>query len=146
MRSSRLEALFPRLCQTPYEITSPEDRRYNCIAWAAGCDDLWWWPVPEYGYYWPGACREESVAAFEQVFRSLDYLPCGHADLEGGFEKVALFVKDGRPTHMARQLPSGQWTSKCGPLEDIAHTLDGVEGTRYGSVATVMKRPIQTSY
>lgn len=37
------------------------------------------------------------------------------------------------PTHMARQLPNGAWTSKCGANEDIAHfTLDALE--RYGAL------------
>lgn len=30
-----LEATFPRLAQGGYEITSPQDHSYNCIAWAA---------------------------------------------------------------------------------------------------------------
>ena len=31
-----LEVAFPGLCDTPYQITSPADDNYNCIAWAAG--------------------------------------------------------------------------------------------------------------
>lgn len=39
-----LEELFPGLRETEYTLTSPEDRGYNCIAWAAGDLSRWWWP------------------------------------------------------------------------------------------------------
>ncbi|RMH08652.1 MAG: hypothetical protein D6704_02725 [Nitrospirae bacterium] len=48
---SELEEVFPRLCETRYEITSPQDTSYNCIAWAAGDVGRWWWPAPQ--AYWP---------------------------------------------------------------------------------------------
>jgi hypothetical protein len=54
----------------------------------------------------------------------------------------ALFaLADGFPTHAAWQLGSGRWTSKLGELEDIEHALRDLEGTEYGAVALVMKRP-----
>jgi hypothetical protein len=39
-----LEDVFPGLQGTAYRVTSPADRGYNCIAWAAGVTDDWWWP------------------------------------------------------------------------------------------------------
>ncbi len=44
------------------------------------------------------------------------------------------------PTHVARQLPSGLWTSKLGNAEDLEHTLDGLAGAVFGHVAAVLKR------
>lgn len=41
---------------------------------------------------------------------------------------------------MARQLTTGQWTSKCGDLEDIRHTLEGLEGEFYGQASIFMNR------
>ncbi|HEY7428267.1 MAG TPA: hypothetical protein VH682_28795 [Gemmataceae bacterium] len=41
----RFEVLFPRLNGTAYRITSPASDVYNCIAWAAGETNRWWWPV-----------------------------------------------------------------------------------------------------
>jgi hypothetical protein len=70
----------------------------------------------------------------------MGYEVCDNPELEPGSEKVAIYTKDGEPTHMALQRPSGQWTSKCGDWEDIVHTLEGLEGSDYGSVATIMKR------
>jgi hypothetical protein len=38
--------------------------------------------------------------------------------------------------------PSAEWTSKCGGLEDIVHSLASLEGARYGTVAQILKRAI----
>ena len=64
------------------------------------------------------------------------------ADLEPGVEKVAIYADEhGEPQHAARQLPSGNWTSKIGSLEDIEHnTLRAVEGPMSGTVARILKR------
>jgi hypothetical protein len=137
-----LEEYFPNLKSTGYAVTSPATSDYNCIAWAAGITDDWWWPDPLRTSGWPAAApREETVAAFIEAFRSLGYAPCAEDTLEAGFEKVALYALAGMPKHAARQLADGRWTSKCGELEDIEHTLDGLVGTWYGSVVQVLKRP-----
>ena len=81
------------------------------------------------------------------VFRILGYEPCEKAEFETGYEKVAIYIdRLDRPTHMARQLFSGWWTSKLGNGEDIIHKLAGVEGPGfvgrdYGRVVQVLKRP-----
>lgn len=48
---------------------------------------------------------------------------------------------NGTPTHAARQLENGKWTSKLGQLEDIEHELDGLVGDKYGIVVTILRRP-----
>ena len=85
---------------------------------------------------WPvGVPREENVGAFILAFGTLGYSPCETGELEVGHEKVALYALDGRPTHAARQLPDGKWTSKLGPGPVITHTTPrGVEGPVYGTV------------
>jgi hypothetical protein len=65
---------------------------------------------------------------------------CGDADLEDGYEKVALYALRGIPTHAARQLPSGAWTSKLGALEDVQHPLDGLQVEDYGAPVRYLKR------
>ncbi|MEG4575444.1 hypothetical protein QUA56_22590 [Microcoleus sp. N3A4] len=50
---------------------------------------------------------------------------------------------DGEPTHAARQLPNGKWTSTLGRWEDIEHELDGLTSEMYGSVKQVLKRSIE---
>ena len=142
-----LERLFPGLERSSYRITSQQSPLYNCIAWAAECDDRWWWPDAMGQYYWPAdVSREETLKAFEEAYSTLGFSLCGNADIESGFEKVAVYAKDGVPTHAARQLPDGQWTSKLGVLEDIEHdTLASVEGEGYGEVALLMRRPAAES-
>jgi len=140
MSSSSLERDFPSLRSTQYDVTSPEDAQYNCIAWAAGFNDRWWWPSRRPSYYWPGDPDDQSMGAFIAVFASLGYAICDSDTPEAGFEKVAIYANESGPTHIARQLPTGEWTSKCGGLEDIAHTLSGLEGDCYGKVAVIMRR------
>lgn len=143
MSSIKLELTWPNLRKTGYQITSPPDRAYNCIAWAAGHQDRPWWPIDRKPYYWPLEPRVESLQSFIDVFKQLGYEICSDSNLESQFEKVAIYVDDdGIPTHMARQLETGEWTSKCGDLEDISHhTLEGLEGEFYGKVSILMKRP-----
>lgn len=137
-----LEELFPGLKGHAYSITSPRDRGYNCIAWAARDTSTWWWPDSTAEDNWPeGVARVESVAAFQEAFATLGYTACEDDRFEPGHEKVAVFALMGRPKHMARQLASGRWTSKLGMGEDIEHALHDLTGMQYGSVVLVMKRP-----
>ena len=141
-----LEESFPRLVGGGYRITSPKDKKYNCIAYAACDTERWWWPVPPTveEVFWPtGVAPEETLSAFRDAFTSLGYAVCSGTDLELGFEKIALFANEQSvPLHAARQRPEGSWTSKLGELEDIDHNLRDLEGEQYGAVALVMKRPL----
>jgi hypothetical protein len=137
------ESLFPDLARTGYRITSPADTVYNCIAHAAGVTDNWWWPDPDGFDYWPpGVLRERTVAAFIQAFATLGYLPCADGSVEAGWDKVAIYATYEGPTHAARQLDTGLWSSKLGPDDDIEHALEGLCGTAYGLVVAFLKRPL----
>jgi hypothetical protein len=135
-------AIFPRLTADDYRITSPATWDYNCIAWTAGVVTGWWWPVP-YDCDWPTAIpREETLDAFLMAFATLGYAPCVGAELEPGVEKIALYAREGTPTHAARQLPNGVWSSKLGPNVDIEHaTLETIGGGVYGEPVAVLGRP-----
>jgi hypothetical protein len=138
---------FPHLTygkNANHKITSCETKRYNCIAWASGDIERPWWPNA-YGHYWPpGISETDEIPSFIEAFQLLGYTKCLDGLLEEGFEKVALFAhKDGTPTHAARQLKNGKWTSKLGPFQDIEHDLcHDVRGPVYGSVCCFMRRPI----
>ena len=139
-------AEFPNLRTASYRITSPETLRYNCIAWAAGDNGRWWWPGSTRGSYWPqDVPREPSLRAFVLAFRGLGYEECRDGSLEAGLQKIAIFARlDGGPTHAARQLSNGKWTSKLGPLADITHDSVGdISGTLYGEPVKFMRRPKQ---
>ena len=56
-----LETIFPGLAGTGYAVTSPPAVEYNCIGWAAGEDDRWWWPDPAGVSYWPAGVEDLSV-------------------------------------------------------------------------------------
>jgi hypothetical protein len=141
-----LEDVFPGLRGQLYQIKSPRDRKYNCIAFAVGDNRNWWWPDVAEEDTWPaGVARVETLAAFRDAFATLGYVVCDNDQLEANFEKVALFGLAGVPKHAARQLSSGRWTSKLGPMEDIEHALHDLTGAVYGSVVLVMKRPLGTT-
>jgi hypothetical protein len=93
-------------------------------------------------HYWPeGVTPEETLEAFVAAFATLGFVPSEHGHFELGVEKVALYARDGKPTHAARQQADGTWTSKLGEWLDVTHTLHGLEGPIYGTVAAFLKRP-----
>src|SRR4030042_2918871 len=114
---SILEYLFPD------QITSPETNDYNCIAWAAGDDRHWWEPDPMGLYYWPpNAPRLWTIDALTKAYETIGFIVCQNGNPQEGFIKIALFTDVYNiPKHAARLLPTGKWTSKCGPAEDIEH-------------------------
>ena len=142
MSQSKIRSQFPRLKRTSFLISSPETPTYNCIAFAAQDVQRWWWPSPS--YYWPpNVDRAENLQTFIAAFATLGYEACADGSIERGFEKVALFANaQGKPTHAARQLPNGRWTSKLGNDEDINHSIYGLEGGQYGDVAQYLKRKL----
>jgi hypothetical protein len=77
-----------------------------------------------------------------KIFRLHGFELCADDSLEGGKEKVAVYLKDGIPEHFARQLPTGEWTSKIGELDDITHTLMGLAGDHYGNPELFLSRSI----
>jgi hypothetical protein len=140
-----IEDIFPALRGSSYQVTSLRSQVYNCIAWAAGITDAWWWPSGDHpSIYWPeGTPREETLPAFRSAFATRGYTECENGTLEPGQEKIAFYADStGCPTHAARQLPHGRWTSKLGEWEDIEHELTQLEGEVYGFVAGYMKRRV----
>jgi hypothetical protein len=141
-KAIHLELRYPNLALTEYTVTSPKSQEYNCFAWVAGDQERWWQPTPEDEFYWvSGVPMEETLSAYIQAYQTLDYAICDSAILETGYEKIALYVNDeGIPTHAAKQLLTGKWSSKLGWLEDIEHELEGLTGEQYGKVGQVLKR------
>jgi hypothetical protein len=86
--------------------------------------------------------RQESVDAFVQAFSTKGFFPCADGSLEQGFEKIALYAINTKPTHASRQLVDGNWTSKLGKDHDVSHTIGALDGPAYGSVVMFLKRTI----
>lgn len=143
-RRPELEIKWPNLSHTEYRVTSLKSQEYNCFAWAADDTERWWQPIPGDQFYWPdGVTQEETLKAYIQAYQTLGYHLCEDDKLESGYQKIAIYIdSNDTPTHAARQLPNGKWTSKLGWLEDIEHELDGLTGDRYGVVGQILKRPL----
>ena len=127
-----------------FEVTSESTTQYNCFAWALGEDSQWIDPNPHFGC-WPESIPSDgTINSFIELFRGAGYEPCDDGGLEPGCQKIAIYAMNDSPTHAARQLEDGQWTSKLGKYEDIVHsTLEELHGEfeyGYGRVAVFMVR------
>lgn len=143
MNLQQLQAKFPRIKQGNYRYSSPVDIYYNCIAWAAGENDVWWEPDGAYGYFWPlQAERVYTIAAYMQAFGTKGFVPCDSPSVEQGFVKVALYALKNFPTHASRQVSDGWWASKLGQNIDIEHELDALNGGEYGSVVYYLRKQV----
>lgn len=138
---------FPRISEQGFRVTSEIDFHYNCIAWAVGDTQRFWWPGVQGArstpYYWPkGAPYAKTIEAFAQAFATEGYERCATGDLENGMEKVALFaLPNGEPRHAARQLEDGTWTSKIGEDVDVCHnSIEGMSGDVYGQPVMFFRR------
>jgi hypothetical protein len=99
-------------------------------------------PIP--GYYWPpGAIRGSGIDALVSAFEVIGYAICSGADVEDGYDKVALYIdQHGFWLHAAKQETDGWWSSKLGNLEDIRHrSPHALSGREYGQVMYYMRRP-----
>ncbi|TFI53918.1 hypothetical protein BLD44_012965 [Mastigocladus laminosus UU774] len=142
----KIERDYPNLAACGYKLTSPDTIDYNCVAWAAEDNETWWWPDAQNQYYWPhNIPREETLEAFQQAYKILGYEICESDALEEGFQRIAIYTNSNKvPTHVARQLLNGKWTSKLGSYEDIEHNnLQGLTGQPgYGEITCIMKRSL----
>lgn len=148
------KAEFPNL--TWFAETSDPTMEYNCHAWGLDHNDFWLEPCvkrpatlpPWCKWHWPdGIPRGDySLGNFRKAYRTLGYIACKGGEPESGYEKVAIYVRNGKVTHTARQLPSGNWTSKMGTDIDIEHESPAaLEGPKYGEVKAYMKRTQQAT-
>jgi hypothetical protein len=142
---------WPNLTENNHKGTSKKDSLYNCVAYAIDdnanlIDDdrkRNWWPIEDDAYYWPqGYPKEESISNFIITFHDIfGFEVCDSDILENKYEKIAIYSIKDEPTHVARQLVNGKWTSKMGIYEDIEHeTVFTLCGFLYGEIAVFMRR------
>jgi hypothetical protein len=130
---------FPKITPSNCRCTSPATDDYNCIAWAYEKDNVWCEP----GLFWPIPRHDYTIETYMELFASIGYRRCEDALYEEGFQKIVLYIKDEKPTHAARQLTTGKWTSKLGRNIDVEHDYPEVlDGPQYGSASVFMKREI----
>jgi hypothetical protein len=136
----RLSVNHPNLATEHFRATSPPDKGYNCLAWAGHDTARKWHPSAFAGLHWPGGEQPDTLEGWMAGYAALGFERCDSAAWEDGIEKLAIFVADAVPSHVARQLSNGKWTSKMGNMEDIEHTLEGLIGGKYGYVQAIMRR------
>jgi hypothetical protein len=135
---------FPNLTYWNSKQTSKASRIYNCITWALGMNNCWIWPDSVYDIYtWPyNLPRVLNKTIFIKLFGHYEYkiIPDMDISIQEHIQKIAIYANTlGLPTHAARQLRNGYWTSKLGIDMDIEHdTLEVLEGPAYGSVYVIM--------
>lgn len=142
-----LEIMFPGLRNSDYEVTSPADPQYNCVAWAGGIDDEWW-DARNPDTFWPdGLPRGGTVDIAMAGLATMGYARCDDDSMVAGVEKIAIYAQGDEFAHVARQLPTGRWTSKLGSQFDIEHELGALTSTanrggpvQYGEVVAYMQR------
>jgi hypothetical protein len=143
-----IEAHFPRLAREAYSVTSPQDDRYNCVAWIGRNRDQWLEPGFD-GGTWPREVSDEELDAgdlseFVRLFEGWGYQSCDDGRLEEGVEKIAVYAAGDDFDHVAYQRPDGTWSSKLGRLNDIRHddenALAGPGGFEYAPVQLYMSR------
>jgi len=119
------------------------------VAWAIGDIKTFWDDVRILGrrvkgYYWPKGISADTLEGWKAVFALHNYSDCESDTFDPEFEKVAIYVyPNGDPSHVARQIGSGTWSSKLGISFDIEHeTLDSLKGEEYGTtIGAIMQRP-----
>jgi hypothetical protein len=130
---------FPRL-GAAYEVLGKATPAYNCVAWALGRDDRWIWPAAQ--------GHAAGFDDFDALFRTHGYrrLSALNYDRAAGYDKLVLYAKRNgsgalEPTHSARQLADGSWSSKLGKLPLIRHLHpDDIDGGTYGQAHAVYVR------
>lgn len=134
--------LFPNSKKNPFIITSQASTYYNCIAWACEITDRCMWPDVRGRYTWPkGIPQDITIYAFIKLFESYGYSACDNGRLEESYQKIAIYADNQDvPTHAARQLPNGNWTSKLGDQIDVEHSLEAMENGFYGNIKLFMRK------
>lgn len=140
-----LEKRFLGLRGARWRVTSPEDERYNCVAWACGDTNRWWWPWPEGDPpgFWPGdGSADDGVEDAVLMFEGQGYVCCAPEAADAHDDVIVLYASANRLRHVARRTLDGWWASKLGALNDIEHeTLDAVASPYCGSPLRWMRRP-----
>lgn len=135
-----LMRIFPGLWLSRYfKITSDETGTYNCIAWAAGDTTKWWDPQN----HWPDKVNKGmKIDDLIDAYKTEGFSVCDDGTYEENVQKIALYEKDGRWTHAAKQLNKDSWSSKLGESFDISHDKpdDLGGGGQYGSVVRYMAK------
>jgi len=82
------------------------------------------------------------MESLKQVFLRLEFQPGNDSRMEGGYQKAALYEREGAWTHAAIQMSNGRWRSnKMGKGPVIEHqSPQSLSSYIYGEPTTYMRR------
>jgi hypothetical protein len=140
---------YPRLSSSDHKITSEANDQYNCVAWVDRVMNHWFEPE----IFWPPGVPvplgQDDLDCYVALFRQWGFEECASRCLESGFLKIAIYAVGQEFEHVAKQLPSGQWSSKGGVLHDFKHreldALGDCRAMRRAEPALFMRRPYDGS-
>jgi hypothetical protein len=145
--SESIKKKWPNLTEENARTTSEFCWFYNCLGFAVGDEENWWWPLKEEGIYWPKETPfiNTTPNILKMLNEKFNYFECNSGEFEKGYEKIAIYGIEGgyTPKHYAIQSSIGKWKSKLGELEDIEHdTLEALNGFFYGVPIAFAKRKL----
>jgi hypothetical protein len=107
-------ALFPNADHYRLRVTNPKDPHDNCIAWALGNAERFWWPSR--GCFWPkGVPREVTIEAFSAAFALHGWKPCEDIDLE---REEGVWPHEKKLTSMSPPSASRMYIAKTNGLKN----------------------------
>lgn len=126
---------FPDLRMLGFERTSAPDPSYRCLSFAIGETAKNWWPgdyPASSDDFWPVPYSGSGgVAAFLVGLATIGFVPCGSADVEAGYDKIALYALHDEVRHAARRLIRGGKASLA-PTRTSHTRLRGWKGRSTG--------------
>ena len=138
----QIESWFPNIIGKKFTYFEPENKfEFNCLAFSLNMN-VWIWTNEN----WPKDIPSNLGAiSFKLLFEKENYKISNLSDHEIGYEKIAIYVKNSNPTHVAKQ-NSNIWQSKVGNfiIEHELEWLCGETTDAYGEVILIMKRKINS--
>jgi hypothetical protein len=149
MSRQHLLCAFPKLRNDSlFRIIDPDPshpiHKYNCFAYALGETEAFWGPQ----HTWPQELNPrldspDHIDSYIELFEYYKYERCSeifgvrpdHLDFGEGVDKVALYAMENSANgvkylqcpHVAKQLPSGRWSSKNNQFDIFEHALESLE-------------------
>ena len=89
----RLKKVFENLNEGDFEITSPFDPKYNCIAHAAADTEKWWWAIDTKiagndVFWFNDIPKQATLENFILAFEKLGYKICESTALKKNLKKL----------------------------------------------------------
>ena len=105
--TKKLRRLFPKLCGNQYRLVSQRTNIYNCLAWAAGRNDVWSEAPPDGA--WPDGVFDETRLVRGTALSRAARVSPGVAG--GGWGRRG---QDASGVQIRAQLPASTFSTRAG--------------------------------